>query len=91
MAEVKAILGRTGDPTDAVIGLNFGMRADTLWLPSRHNAITGRRSTDRGDFLVDFRARDPREPVFEIMVTSHHGMVVRPQATNVVHIEPGRF
>jgi hypothetical protein len=78
--EYKAAL--EGDGGSEFI-IDLGLRKDEVPLPSSAKYLTWRC----GDFELRLRNDDGH---LEVMCTSWHGVAIRPSATNVVRIGPGR-
>lgn len=82
LLEMQTLLSGNGT---GPFGVWCGMGRGVLWLPEERDKIQFRQS----GFEVHITTRGEL-PGLQLMATSGGGLQVRPQASNVIHVEEGR-
>lgn len=89
VADLKAMLGHEDKPDGSTLGIDY-LGDRILWLPpsQRHIAVDVDGFTLRLSTGVGGNGSAATGKGVQVMVSSHHVMLLRPQASNTVHVEP---
>lgn len=95
--ELEAVVARleaqlAGESGGSRFAVERGPRSEAQFLPgdARHVSWTGTAGGDADDWVIQFSDRSGDGSELEVMCTTWQGLVVVPQATNVIQVRPAR-